>query len=145
MYQSEEGGGCVRFSDDEANQSKSNQIKPVFSLKRGIKTILTRTFCPYVCRMKSFFYLSLGLLTLALVGCRSNSSNSWTGSIFGGNSALVTGADRTNKYVPYLQGKRIGMVVNQSSTIGGEPSVDRLLETGVQVKKIFGTRARVSR
>ena len=91
--------------------------------------------------MKSFFYLSLGLLTLALGGCLGTSNNSRTaGSMFGRKpaKALVTGADRTNKYVPYLQGKRIGMVVNQSSTIGGEPSVDRLLEMGVQVKRIFG-------
>ena len=51
---------------------------------------------------------------------------------------LVTGADQTDKYVPQLKGKRVGMVVNPTSIIGDRPSVDVLLESGVKVVKIFG-------
>jgi len=52
---------------------------------------------------------------------------------------IVTGANRTDAYVPYLQGKNVGMVVNQTSVIGHlVPSVDSLLKLGVKVKKIFG-------
>lgn len=51
---------------------------------------------------------------------------------------LQTGADQINRYLPYLKGKRIGMVVNQTSIIGTQPSVDSLLSRGVQLVKIFG-------
>jgi uncharacterized protein YbbC (DUF1343 family) len=50
----------------------------------------------------------------------------------------LTGADQTGAYLPYLKGKRIGMVVNQTSIIGRTPSVDSLIELGVNVVRIFG-------
>ena len=52
--------------------------------------------------------------------------------------APVTGADQTDKYVPQLKGKRVGMVVNPTSIIGDKPSVDVLLASGVRVVKVFG-------
>ncbi|MEZ0483547.1 exo-beta-N-acetylmuramidase NamZ family protein [Fibrella aquatica] len=52
--------------------------------------------------------------------------------------SILTGADQTNQYVPYLIGKRVGMVVNQTSIIGNKPSVDSLLSRGVKVVRIFG-------
>lgn len=51
---------------------------------------------------------------------------------------LATGADQTELYVPYLKGKRVGMVVNPTSMIGDQTSVDSLLKRGVQIVKIFG-------
>jgi uncharacterized protein YbbC (DUF1343 family) len=51
---------------------------------------------------------------------------------------LITGADQTDKYLPYLKGKRIGMVVNPSSLIAGKASVDSLKALGVNIVKIFG-------
>ena len=53
---------------------------------------------------------------------------------------IITGADQTALYVPYLKGKRVGMVLNQTSVIGKNltPSVDSLLKLGIQVKKLFG-------
>jgi uncharacterized protein YbbC (DUF1343 family) len=51
---------------------------------------------------------------------------------------IVTAADQTEKYVPYLKGKRIGMVVNPSSQIGGKASVDSLKLLGVNIVRIFG-------
>lgn len=51
---------------------------------------------------------------------------------------IQTGADQINQYLPYLKGKRVGLVVNQTSIIGTRPSVDSLLSRGVQVVKIFG-------
>src|SRR5690606_15015665 len=52
--------------------------------------------------------------------------------------AIITGADQVESYVPYLMGKRVGMVINQSSIIGDRLSVDSLLALGVDVKTIFG-------
>ena len=54
------------------------------------------------------------------------------------NKPIMTGADQTEQYLPYLRGKRIGMVVNQTSIIGKTLSVDSLLSLGVNVTTIFG-------
>lgn len=51
---------------------------------------------------------------------------------------IVTGADQTEQYVPYLKGKRVAMVVNPTSIIGQKPSVDSLVSLGIQVVKVFG-------
>jgi uncharacterized protein YbbC (DUF1343 family) len=51
---------------------------------------------------------------------------------------IITGADRTSEYLSYLKGKRVGMVVNQTSIIGKALSVDSLLALGVNVTAIFG-------
>ena len=53
---------------------------------------------------------------------------------------IIPGADQTSLYLNYLQGKNIGMVVNQTSVIGDKltPSVDSLLKLGINIEKIFG-------
>ncbi|WP_442590457.1 exo-beta-N-acetylmuramidase NamZ family protein [Pedobacter sp. AW31-3R] len=51
---------------------------------------------------------------------------------------ILTGAAQTEKYLPKLAGKRIGMVVNPTSVIGQATLVDTLLKHGVNIVKIFG-------
>lgn len=51
---------------------------------------------------------------------------------------IRTGAEQTEKYLPLLQGKRVGMVVNPTSVIGQRTLVDSLLARGVKIVKIFG-------
>lgn len=51
---------------------------------------------------------------------------------------LITGADQTDRYLPLLKDKRVALLANRTSTIGGKPSVDVLLAAGVRVVKIFG-------
>jgi uncharacterized protein YbbC (DUF1343 family) len=51
---------------------------------------------------------------------------------------LLTGAEQTEKYLPLLKGKRIGMVVNPTSIIGQQTTVDSLLKRGINIVKIFG-------
>lgn len=51
---------------------------------------------------------------------------------------IITGADQTEAYVPYLKGKRVGMLVNQTSIIGKKSSVDSLLSLKVNIKILFG-------
>lgn len=53
-------------------------------------------------------------------------------------STIKTGAEQTEKYLPLLKGKRVGMVVNPTSIIGTQTSVDSLLKRGVKIQKIFG-------
>jgi uncharacterized protein YbbC (DUF1343 family) len=51
---------------------------------------------------------------------------------------IVTGADQVGAYLPYLKGKRVGLVANPSSIIGGKPSVDSLRALGINIVMIFG-------
>ncbi|NTE00515.1 DUF1343 domain-containing protein [Agrobacterium tumefaciens] len=53
-------------------------------------------------------------------------------------SGIKTGAEQTEKYLPLLKGKRVGMVVNPTSVIGTQTVVDSLLKQGVKIQKIFG-------
>ena len=50
---------------------------------------------------------------------------------------IVVGAAKTADYLPFLKGKRVAMVVNQTSTIGSVHLVDTLKNLGVNVKKVF--------
>jgi uncharacterized protein YbbC (DUF1343 family) len=50
---------------------------------------------------------------------------------------LLTGAMQTTEYLPLLQGKRVGLVVNHTSLIGTTHLADSLLSLGVQVVAVF--------
>ncbi|WAC09942.1 exo-beta-N-acetylmuramidase NamZ family protein [Dyadobacter pollutisoli] len=50
----------------------------------------------------------------------------------------VTGADQIGEYVRYLKGKKVGILVNQTSIIGNKPIVDSLVALGVNIVTIFG-------
>ncbi|GGF23524.1 exo-beta-N-acetylmuramidase NamZ family protein [Hymenobacter cavernae] len=53
-------------------------------------------------------------------------------------ASLRTGAEQFASYLPRLKGKRVGLVVNQTSRVGRSFLVDTLLAQGVMVKAIFG-------
>jgi len=51
--------------------------------------------------------------------------------------SIKVGAECTDAYFSMLKDKRIGMVVNQTSTIGQKSIVDSLLNAGMEITKIF--------
>lgn len=51
---------------------------------------------------------------------------------------IRTGAEQTERYLPYLKGKRIGILGNQTSVIGKTHLVDSLRSLGVDIVKVFG-------
>ena len=51
---------------------------------------------------------------------------------------IKPGAERLEEYLDFLKGKRIAMVVNPTSIIGNQSSVDSLLALGVNIVKVFG-------
>ncbi|WP_079717492.1 exo-beta-N-acetylmuramidase NamZ family protein [Parapedobacter luteus] len=59
-------------------------------------------------------------------------------SVLAVEDSIITGAAQTEAYVPYLQGKRVGLTINHTSTIGGKLSMDSLLALGVQIVRGFG-------
>ncbi len=53
------------------------------------------------------------------------------------NSEVTVGAERLLQYLPLIRGKKIAMVVNQTSRVGGRHLVDTLLRLNVKIEKIF--------
>jgi uncharacterized protein YbbC (DUF1343 family) len=51
---------------------------------------------------------------------------------------IQTGAEQTGKYVPYLKGKRVAMLANQTTIIGKKHLVDSLQALGINIVKVFG-------
>ncbi|MBT8326989.1 MAG: DUF1343 domain-containing protein, partial [Bacteroidia bacterium] len=51
--------------------------------------------------------------------------------------AIILGSEQVMEYLPVLHGKRVGLVVNQTSTIGETHLVDSLIKLGVNIKKVF--------
>lgn len=77
------------------------------------------------------------LFTLLLIssGCRAQQSASSARTAL--PSGFQTGAEQFDRYMPQLKGKRVGMVVNQTSVLGKAHLVDSLLAQGVTIKTIF--------
>ena len=50
---------------------------------------------------------------------------------------VVVGAEQLDKYLPLLQNKRVGLVINQTSRVGNAFLVDTLRARGVNVTAIF--------
>lgn len=78
--------------------------------------------------MRVFLKLSVMLAaSLLLLACatRYNAAN------------MQVGAQRTDLYLPLLVGKKVGLVVNQTSRIGQQHIVDFLLSQNINVQRIF--------
>jgi uncharacterized protein YbbC (DUF1343 family) len=52
-------------------------------------------------------------------------------------SSIIPGAERLAKYVPLLQNKKVGLVVNHTSRIQNKHVLDSLLELDIDVQKVF--------
>ena len=52
---------------------------------------------------------------------------------------VVAGAGRFEQYLPFIQGKRVGMVVNHTSIVGIEQThlLDTLLKLDIKIVKVF--------
>ena len=51
---------------------------------------------------------------------------------------IQTGAEQTQLYLPYLSGKRVALLANQTTIIGPSHLVDSLRKLGVNIVKVFG-------
>lgn len=96
--------------------------------------------------MKQFkkFITPLFFLPLATIACNGCSAGKITTQKVvlkeaeTAKDAILTGADQTEKYIPLLKGKRVGLVINQTAEINGTPLVDSLKSMGINIKAIFG-------
>ena len=81
-------------------------------------------------------YLFLVLTGFYCSFCSAPKNLSQKNETFG--NTIKTGADQTEKYLPYLKGKRIAILANQTSIIGKTHLVDSLKNLGVTIVKVFG-------
>ena len=78
--------------------------------------------------------LSLTCLAFIIVIAYGTSAGSKKSSA----KSIITGADQTEKYVPYLKGKRVAILANLTTIIGKKHLVDSLQKLGVNIVKVFG-------
>ena len=76
--------------------------------------------------------LSIALFAIFL-SCQSQISTQGTQP----ESRIETGADQTEQYIELLQGKRVGVVANQTSRISQRHLVDTLLTRGINITTVF--------
>lgn len=74
----------------------------------------------------------LALFTLLLSACVTSSQVEK-----GSPEAIKVAAERSEAYLPQLKGKRVGLVVNQTSMVGNRHLADYLLDESVNVARIF--------
>jgi len=67
------------------------------------------------------------LILLSFIACSSDK----------GSDTLMTGAERINEYMPLIEGRRLAIVANQTSTVGDKHLVDTLLSLGSDIQLIF--------
>src|SRR5688572_13980512 len=82
-----------------------------------------------------FLWFSLVFGSIVFTGLDSTTNHSL---ISEPKESLQTGADQTGKYLPYLKGKRIGILGNQTTVIGKTHLVDSLKSLGINIMKVFG-------
>ena len=50
---------------------------------------------------------------------------------------IISGAEQTDSYLPYIKGKKIAVFANQTSRVGDKHLIDTLSALGIQIQKIF--------
>lgn len=86
------------------------------------------------------FILVFSLVLLAASCSENKANNSMTGynvNTIQDNDDIIVGAENIATYYNDLKGKKVGMVVNQTSRVGSAHLVDSLLELGIDIVTIF--------
>lgn len=83
-------------------------------------------------------FFSIALLVVAMITAYKNPSQQKEIAVSNKKDSIKTGADQTEKYLPYLKGKRVAILANQTSIIGNKHLVDSLQSLGINIVKVFG-------
>jgi len=87
--------------------------------------------------MKSIFFLLAAVA--ACIGLTYNIKQpAMDLAATGSKKPIRTGAEQMEKYLPYLKGKRVAILGNQTSVVGTTHLVDTLQRLGVSIVKVFG-------
>lgn len=83
--------------------------------------------------MKKILYILIPFILYSATGCGQKDTEKSSGE----TSIILPAADQLEAYLPLLEGKKVGMMGNQTSVIGDQHLVDVLLEKGVDLKFAF--------
>ena len=83
-------------------------------------------------------FISIALFIVVLITAYKSPSQQKEIAVNNKKDSVKTGADQTEKYLPYLKGKRVAILANQTSIIGNKHLVDSLQSRGVNIVKVFG-------
>jgi uncharacterized protein YbbC (DUF1343 family) len=83
-------------------------------------------------------YLCISTVVITMSMSCASQKNKASSNSSAKASAVIPGADQTDKYLPMLKGKKVALLVNHTSMIGGKHIVDALIDKGVSIKVIFG-------
>jgi len=86
--------------------------------------------------MKYLLFITLMTIGLSCSSIENQQEQSDTRTT-GQQSNLVIGAEQMDLYLPFLEGKRVAMLVNHTSLIAGKHLVDTLKARGVNIIKVF--------
>lgn len=90
--------------------------------------------------MKAKILVSLGLfLSTVVISCGAEPQKLMIKPESAPQKGLTlhTGAENIEAYLPLLKGKKVGLVVNQTSMVGETHLLDTLISLGIQVKSVF--------
>ncbi len=96
---------------------------PILFLKRNIKWYFRKYNNVYIIMFKLLGFI---LFWSCLGICQAANGN-----------GIITGAEQAEKYLPLIQNKRVGLVVNNTSIVKNVHLVDFLLTKNIKVEKIF--------
>lgn len=83
-----------------------------------------------------FLYAIITAIALVLFSCNTPKEVK-SDFLIKYEKVVVPGAERMRLYIPLLQGKRVGMVVNHTSRVRDKHLVDTLLDFNIEIKRIF--------
>lgn len=84
----------------------------------------------------TYMQWTIFLILFGWIGCQQAVSTNDNETLPPGK--ILTGAEQTEAYLPYLSGKRVAIMANPTSIIGKTHLVDSLLSRGVNIVKVFG-------
>lgn len=82
--------------------------------------------------MKTILSVFSLFLSLVISGQNNSTSNKKQ------SNQIQTGAEQTEKYLSYLQNKRVAILANPTTIIGQKHLVDSLIKRGINIVKAFG-------
>ena len=92
--------------------------------------------------MKSFkFFLFINIAILLIsssCAAQEKGSMDHQRDTYKNNKEILVAAERLDKYLPLLKGKKIAVFANQTSMAGNKHLVDVLQQSGINIKVIFG-------
>ncbi|MFY0654805.1 MAG: DUF1343 domain-containing protein [Cyclobacteriaceae bacterium] len=85
----------------------------------------------------NFQHLFLLLSLPFLCSCQPTKQNTEKVVLEEVKKNIITGAERLDQYLPLLEGKKVGLLVNHTSLVGNTHLLDTLIASKIEVAKVF--------